>query len=486
MLNFCRSGLFLLTVAGLALGSGVAAAQEGNAPATSPLPIPPAVVTSEEDLLLGEEELDALVGPIALYPDGLLAQVLVAATYPLDIVKADRWVEENKALEGTARTEAAEAEGWDESVAILAAGFPDVVHDMASDLDQTELLGDALLAQSDDVLDAIQRMRARAAALGNLESNEAQQVTTEDDTISIAPAEPEVVYVPSYDTTVYTAPASAPAVVVAPEDDGFSTGELIATGAIAFATGMLVNEIFDDDDDWHGYWWDDDYRHNHHFDWDDNYFYPRPGWGGGNFSGNDIDIDIGEVNIDRNRVDIDRDRLDINRDGAWRPDSERQNDARDKIAERWGPGAVAARPAIADRRDGAGGDRAALKNKINARTEGGGQALARPADAKPPKRKEPKKASAFTKPSNAGLSKTRQAEKRGKLSTNKARAQVRPKAQINRNLSRPNAAKPIAKRSSRKATAFNQGGNRRHAGGGGRAHQAKARGGRSAGRRRNR
>ncbi len=110
-------------------------------------------VDVDEAALLSEDELDELVAPIALYPDALLAQVFVASTYPLDVVKASRWVAANEDMPEGERADAAEAEGWDPSVSVLAAGFPTVIDAMASDLDQTELLGDAMLTQSDDVLD---------------------------------------------------------------------------------------------------------------------------------------------------------------------------------------------------------------------------------------------------------------------------------------------------------------------------------------------
>ncbi len=104
-----------------------------------------------------EEELDDLVAPVALYPDALLAQVLVAATYPLDVVKAQRWAGENKDLAADKRADATEAEGWDPSIAVLAAGFPTVLERMAKEIDWTEQLGDAMIVQDGDVLDAVQR-----------------------------------------------------------------------------------------------------------------------------------------------------------------------------------------------------------------------------------------------------------------------------------------------------------------------------------------
>ena len=257
-----------------ALWIGAQAAAQEAEPAAAETPVE----------ALDPAALDDLVAPVALFPDSLLTQVLVASTYPLEIVKAERWVEDNAALEGDGRVAAVEAEGWDPSVGVLAAGFPDVVGRMADDLDATEALGEALLVDSDAVLDAVQRQRAAAAEIGNLESNDAQTVTVEGDDISIAPADPEVVYVPAYDPNViYTQPAPSPPVVV--EDDGYDSGDLLATGVLSFGAGMLVNEIFDDDDDWDDYW-----RGPPRVDWRGGGIYARPD--------RDIDIDVGgDVNI---------------------------------------------------------------------------------------------------------------------------------------------------------------------------------------------
>ena len=304
----------------LALTAPEAVAQAESSEVETAKPEPPL-----EDLL-DAETLDELVAPVALYPDPLLAQVFVASTYPLDVVRADRWVEDNVDLEPGERADAAGAEDWDASVVALAAGFPDVVGRMAEELDWTETLGDALLAQPDDVLDAVQRQRARAAAVGNLESNPAQTVTVEGDDIAIAPADPEIVYLPAYDpqTAYVTSSAPPPTTYVTDGGSGYSGGEMLVTGAIAFGAGMLVNEVFSDDDDWNGYWG----PRYPVFGWNDRAFYPRPGRG---VYGNDIDIDV-----TRNRVDVARRRRDVDRDGRWRPDDDRRDDARRRLERRDG------------------------------------------------------------------------------------------------------------------------------------------------------
>jgi uncharacterized protein DUF3300/endosialidase-like protein len=157
------------------------------------------------DQLLKPAELDALVAPIALYPDPLLAQVLMASTYPLEVVQADRWVSEKKKLKPDALKAEAEKQGWDDSVKGLVV-TPSVLSMMSSKLDWTQKLGDAVLAQQADVMDAIQRLRARAQANNKLESTTQQKVivTQEDNRqlIAIEPTDPGTVYVPYYDPAV--------------------------------------------------------------------------------------------------------------------------------------------------------------------------------------------------------------------------------------------------------------------------------------------
>ena len=145
------------------------------------------------------EQLDQLLAPIALYPDALLAQILMAATYPLEIVKARRWFQDPRhaALRGDALAAAIEAEGWDPSIEALMA-FPQILRMMDVNLDWTEKLGDAFLAQQADVMDAIQRLRHQAAAAGKLWSNAQQRVTTEGQGIVIEPATPPLIYPPVY------------------------------------------------------------------------------------------------------------------------------------------------------------------------------------------------------------------------------------------------------------------------------------------------
>ena len=162
----------------------------------------------QKDATFSKEELDQILAPIALYPDDLLSNVLVAATYPLEVVQAARWIEEpaHARLKGNALTQALEAQDWDPSVKSLTQ-FPDVLAMMNEQLDWTQKLGDAFLASETDVMDRIQFLRNKAEEAGHLKSNAHQTVTTRRSGgagyIYIEPAEPEIIYVPVYEPAVY-------------------------------------------------------------------------------------------------------------------------------------------------------------------------------------------------------------------------------------------------------------------------------------------
>jgi len=189
------------------------------------------------------EELGQLVAPIALYPDTLLSQVLIASTYPLEVVEAERWVNNNKNLKGEALKNAIDQKKWDDSIKALAA-TPDVLAMMSDKLDWTQKLGDAVLAQQPDVMDAIQRLRQKAHANDKLKTTSQQKVSTVQqsgkDYIVIEPAVPQTVYVPYYDPAVvygeWPYPDYPPYYFPSP---GYITGGMLATG-IAFATGVAV------------------------------------------------------------------------------------------------------------------------------------------------------------------------------------------------------------------------------------------------------
>jgi Protein of unknown function (DUF3300) len=185
------------------------------------------------------EQLDSLVAPIALYPDPLLAQVLVASTYPLEIIQLQQWLPQHKDLKDKALVAALEKEQWDPSIQAMAA-LPDVVKQLAENIKWTTDLGNAFLAQQNDVMDAVQRMRIKAKDAGNLKSSEQQKVetkTVESKTVVvIQQAQPEVVYVPSYNPTVVYGPPvyPYPPIVYPP------VGAYVAGAAISFGVGMAI------------------------------------------------------------------------------------------------------------------------------------------------------------------------------------------------------------------------------------------------------
>jgi hypothetical protein len=151
--------------------------------------------------VLSPDQLDSLVAPLALYPDPILSQVLVASTYPLEIVQAERWLQQHSSLSGKALADAAATQPWDASVQALVM-LPDVLKRLSQNINWTSELGNAFLAQQEGVMQAIQRMRLRAEQTGQLKSTPQQTVTTTttngQNYIVIEPASPEVVYVPQY------------------------------------------------------------------------------------------------------------------------------------------------------------------------------------------------------------------------------------------------------------------------------------------------
>ncbi len=202
--------------------------------------------TQSQNNLLTSEQLDQLLAPIALYPDNLLSEVLMAATYPLEVVEADRWRTTNKVLKGDALKAAVDNQKWDDSIKSLTA-VPDVLQMMSTKLDWTQKLGDAVLAQQADVMDAVQRLRQRAQAQDKLKTTKQQKVSTSQqsgkDYIVIEPVVPDTLYVPYYDpAVVYGAwpyPAYPPYFFPAPPYLG---GAVLASG-IAFAAGVASRRM---------------------------------------------------------------------------------------------------------------------------------------------------------------------------------------------------------------------------------------------------
>ena len=166
--------------------------------------VPPDSEASSAEYL-PQDQLDALLAPIALYPDDLLAQVLMASTYPLEVVEAARFVQQNPGLSGAALDDALRSKRWDPSVQSLAA-FPQVLAMMSDRLEWTQQLGDSFLANRQQVMDTVQALRARAEAVGTLQDSDQQHVYTSDQAIVIEPAQFDYVYVPVYDPQLVYGP----------------------------------------------------------------------------------------------------------------------------------------------------------------------------------------------------------------------------------------------------------------------------------------
>jgi Protein of unknown function (DUF3300) len=201
-------------------------------------------------------EIEQVVAPIALYPDEMIAQILMASTYPLEVVEASRWRDANPDLKEKALEDALKKQTWDPSVKTLTA-FPQVLTMMNEKLDWTQKLGDIFLAQQKDVMDAVQRLRAKAKAEGNLESNEQQTVTVEPapagssttTIIEVAPANPQVVYVPTYNPTVVYGAWPYPTY---PPYSYYPPGYMIGASMLSFGIGMAVGGALWGDCDWGG------------------------------------------------------------------------------------------------------------------------------------------------------------------------------------------------------------------------------------------
>ncbi len=243
----------------------------------------PTAPQAEQTQAFNTEQLDALLAPIALYPDELLTQILMASTFPLEVVQAARWLEQpgNKGLKGDALQKALEPQPWDPSVKSLVP-FPEVLALMNSNLDWTQQLGYAFAEQQAAVFDSIQRLRRQAKGAGSLQSSPQQVVHEEGDTIIIQPAKPDVVYVPNYNpTTVYgTWPYPSYPPVNLPPPPGYYFGTALATG-MAFAAGAAIVGGLSG--------------------------WARPAWGGG----------YADINVNRyNNINVNRNRTSSN---VWQP-----------------------------------------------------------------------------------------------------------------------------------------------------------------------
>jgi len=235
LLQFVRELTAIFCIAVLLPASPAAAAQSQQA------------ASSDQAALLPADQLDSLVAPIALYPDPMLSQVLVASTYPLEVIQLQQWLAQNKGLNEKQLADAVKKQDWDPSIQGLAA-LPDVVKLLAENIKWTTDLGNAFLAQQSDVMDAVQRMRKKAKDAGNLKSSEQQKVETKtvesQQVIVIEQANPQVVYVPSYNpTVVYGAPVYAYPPIAYPPPGYYAAGM-----AISFGVGVAMGAM------WSGGW----------------------------------------------------------------------------------------------------------------------------------------------------------------------------------------------------------------------------------------
>ncbi|MGE8385173.1 MAG: DUF3300 domain-containing protein, partial [Pseudomonas putida] len=254
-----RMPLFALLSALMCLNAapGLALAQDVPAPD----PAPQADTVAAKTPVFTQEQLDQMLAPVALYPDPLLAQVLMAATYPGQVSEAVTWSKANPKASGDDAVKQVAKQPWDPSVQALVA-FPQLLATLGQDPVWVQRLGDAFLAQPDDVMGAVQRLRHQAQAAGTLQSNQYQNVTVQaapapqaasspPSTIIIQPADPQVVYVPSYNpTTTYGTwayPASPP--VYYPPPPMYYPGSALVAG-LAFGTGVAVVASLWGDCDW--------------------------------------------------------------------------------------------------------------------------------------------------------------------------------------------------------------------------------------------
>lgn len=207
-----------------------------------------------DDTTWSPEALEELLAPIALYPDTVLEQVLVASTNPQEVLDAGNWLFDNPTLKGKALDQAAEAKGFTPPVLALVQ-FPDTVDMLCQEMDWTTELGQAYVNDQAGVMEAVQRLRRQASDVGTLKSSPQMKVATEtvDNVkyVTVSPPSPEVIYVPQYDpVAAYAPPAEAPVQNTTVVKEGHSDGAMVTTAILAFGAGMLVNEIFDDDDDY--------------------------------------------------------------------------------------------------------------------------------------------------------------------------------------------------------------------------------------------
>ena len=384
-----RCGKTLIALALLMANPVAVSAQTAdNPPAPSSMP-QPATQSPPSAELLKPEQLEALVAPIALYPDELLANVLAASTYPLEVVQADRWLKANKTLKGDALKKEVEKQSWDNSVKALAS-TADVIAMMSDKVDWTKNLGDAVLAQQPDVMDAVQRLRSMAYDNKKLVTTKQQKVSVQTQenkqAIVIEQADPNTMYVPYYDpAAVYGA---WPYAEYPPYYFGYPSyiGAGVIAAGLAFGTAWAIGR-------WGNYWgggfnWGNRNLYVNHYNrttnignnWQHNPAHRQ----GVRYNNVNVQQRFGNNNLKAgaaNRMDFrGRDGQQVLRPGQDRPGvADRAGDrAGDRVGDRAGDRGGdrvgdrgGNRPSTADRAKG-GGDRAKAANRSGSAARGGG------------------------------------------------------------------------------------------------------------------
>jgi hypothetical protein len=383
----CGKALLALTLLVTTSVAAVAQATDSQPAQSGQAPTPPATQSTanqtQPEQLLKPEQLEALVAPIALYPDALVANVLAASTYPLEVVQADRWVKANKALKGDALKKEVDKQAWDDSVKALA-GTADVLAMMSDKIDWTKSLGDAVLAQQPDVMDAIQRLRTKAYDNKKLVTTKQQKVSVQTQesrqVVVIESADPETMYVPYYDpAAVYGA---WPYAEYPPYYFGYPPyiGAGVIAAGLAFGAGWAIGR-------WGNYWgggcnWGNRNVYVNHFNrttniGNNNWQHNPAHRGGVRYNNVNVAQRFGNNNLKAgasNRMDFrGRDGQQVLRPGQDRPGAaDRAGDrGGDRVGDRGGN-----RPGTADRAK-AGGDRAKSGGE---RAKGGGGERAKAAN----------------------------------------------------------------------------------------------------------
>lgn len=277
MIRIYLKQLLATTLSCLLMLPAVSIEAAGQQPAAAPpatdAAAPPEQGYPEQPAPLTADQLQALVAPIALYPDALVAQVLGASTFPDQVAAANTWLQQNKSLTGENLMKAVDKQEWDPSVKALTQ-FASVLDNMAKNLTWTSSLGEAYHNQAADVMTAVQALRAKAQAAGNLQSGSQITVVQQSpQTIVIQPTNPQVVYVPQYNpTVVYGAPVATP---------GYSTAAVVTTAVLAFGVGIAVGAAINNSCCGWGYsYWNCNW-HSSTVVYRSNVYYGNSAWHGG-------------------------------------------------------------------------------------------------------------------------------------------------------------------------------------------------------------